>query len=100
MSEESEIKGPVTIPLKVPIQAHGEEVSSLTLRRPTGKDIRICGFIADANGEINTQAIHNYIVQLGGIPGSSVDRLDAEDFMSAMVAVCGFLGGFPGTSSM
>ncbi len=91
-------KVPITVPLGTPIQAHGEEVKQLTIRPPTGRGIQRCGFIADANGRVNTKVVGEYISELAGIPPASVNELEGEDFLAAMAAVCGFFGGFPTTS--
>lgn len=85
-----------TITLTRPIQAHGEELRELTLREPTGKDLRTLGlpFTVSASGQVNPDsgALARHIGVLAGIPPSSVDQLSATDFMTCTVAVLGFFG--------
>jgi hypothetical protein len=93
----------VTVTLAKPIEAHGETLSQLTMREPTGKDIRINGmpfrFHAD-DGTIVTDAasVHRYIAALAAVPPSAVDRLAPIDWASAMSAVLGFFGQAPTAS--
>jgi hypothetical protein len=87
---------PATVTLTHPIQAHGEEVRSLTLRDPTGKDIRTLGypFVITKDGETRPEAavIAKYIVNLAAIPSSSVDQMSPLDTMAALEAVMSFFG--------
>lgn len=82
------------IPLTKPISAHGEEITELTLREPTGKDIRVNGypFTASGDGQIILigASVCKYISTLAGIPASSVDALSATDFNALGWAVAGF----------
>ncbi len=93
----------VTVKLAVPIEAHGETLSELTMREPVGKDIRINGmpfrFHAE-DGSIITDAaaVHRYIAALAAVPPSTVDRLAPSDWSAAMAAVLGFFGAAPATS--
>ncbi|MBR0677948.1 phage tail assembly protein [Roseomonas alkaliterrae] len=87
----------VRIPLSTPIEAHGETLSEITLREPTGRDLRLCGLpyrIAMETGEatIDAPAMAKMIAALAAIPPSAVDRLSAEDWQAAMGAVLGFFG--------
>lgn len=82
-----------TVPLRYPIQAHGREVTEITLRRPTVKDLR----------EVERQNLGKQseyaamISRLGGIPNSSVDAIDGSDFLRLVEVIDGFLFGFPTT---
>lgn len=91
-----------TIKLSKAIVAHGEELTELTLREPTGKDIRTCGSHITGNGRggsIDTEAIARYISALAEIPPSSVDLLSGADFLKAQSAVLGFFRVEEETSS-
>lgn len=88
-----------TLTLTKPIKAHGEDVSVLTFREPTGKDIRECGVpysIGQRGDEVVTypdaRNTAKLIVALAGIPTSSVDQLSMADFNAAMMVVIGFFG--------
>jgi hypothetical protein len=100
MSDETKIRlstprEPVNVPLEDPIQAHGEEMRSLTLRAPTGKDIRELGYPSTmlGNGDemkIATDVVAKYVARLAGIPLPSVDALAAPDFNACITTVMGF----------
>lgn len=74
--------------LSKPIEAHGESVTEIVLREPTGDDIMKCGLPMEAElmedgskrGCVNTRVVGAYIALLGGIPPSSVRLLAAKDF--------------------
>ncbi len=90
------------VPLKKPIQAHGATVTSITLERPKGKEIAACGlprhFLRRGKTivmEVDAEAIHAYISALGNIPPSSVDQIDAEDWMEVQEAVLDFFVSTP-----
>jgi Phage tail assembly chaperone proteins, E, or 41 or 14 len=92
----------IPVPLKRPVQAHGKEIGSITIRRPKGGDITACGFPmlmagdgsgTDAQGQPDARAISKYIARLGDVPASTVAALDAEDWQACMVVVMGFFGG-------
>ncbi len=92
----------IDVPLKKPIQAHGQTLSQLTLQTPKGKDIAACGLprTFTRKGDtsmmiVDAAAIHAYIVRLGNIPPSSADSLDAEDWIDAMGAVLSFFAPTP-----
>lgn len=87
------MKSEVTVPLSRPIQAHGEELMALTLREPTGKDLRTgmpYRILADGEMVIDAGVVATLISSLCGIPPSSVDQLSALDFQEATAAVLGF----------
>lgn len=105
-----------TIFLKTPIKAHGEEIKSLTLREPVGRDYMLCGYpiilmapndgVAgdfDENdgapldagaGEFrpNVSAIAKLLSRLGNIPKGAVENMDGRDFNACLQVVLGFLG--------
>ena len=89
---------PVPVALLQPIKAHGRDVSELTLRPLTGKDLRICGAPyrigrAGDEGIVDSQAVSAMISELAGIPISSVDQLSAADWFACWGAIQGFLDG-------
>lgn len=88
---------PVTVALTTPIPgdaAFGQPILIITLRPPTGRDLRKCGVpvtVSDAGvGDINAEAIARYIAELGGLPPAAVDAMTAVDWQACMVAVLGF----------
>lgn len=91
----------ITVLLTRPIQAHGEEVTALTFREPTPKDLMESGspvlLIPSAEGdmgiEVRPKVIALYIARLGGIPPSSVHTLCVADFMACQGALLPFLQG-------
>ncbi|MDX9860883.1 MAG: phage tail assembly protein [Rhodospirillales bacterium] len=77
----------IRIPLSAPISANGAEVRELVLRRPKVKDLRV---IDDAKGEVDkvvTLAAH-----LADVPPSSINDMDAADFVRLATALAGFFG--------
>ena len=91
----------ITLPLKKPIKAHGEEISEITLRDPTTKDIIATGLpmlmIPSADGkstgiEIRQPVIARYVSLLAAIPMGSVESMTPGDFSACTGAVMGFFG--------
>lgn len=80
------------VELKYPIEANGETVSILELRRPTVKHLKA---LDNAKGDIAKTA--TLISELAGIPPSSVDKIDAEDFAAIGEVINGFFGTPPPT---
>lgn len=74
------------ITLEYPIQAHGEEVTQLRLRRPRVKELRQ---MDEAAGEIAKTAA--LVGALAGLNPREVDQLDAGDFTRLGQAVADFL---------
>ena len=84
-----------SVKLKKAIQAHGEEVDSLTFREPNGEDITVCGYpFRLSEGQVYPEAgsVAKYIGRLAAIPPSSVKQLSAEDFNACMAVILGFFG--------
>jgi hypothetical protein len=97
----------VAVPLSRAVKAHGDEVSELTLREPTTKDVIELGLPtliipgADGNSagvEIRQQVIARYIMRLAAIPLGSVESLSLGDFAACTAAVMGFFGQADGES--
>ena len=83
------------IELSTPIQAHGEEVAKLELRRPTVVEVRkmkALPYKIDAEDAVSVDmdVAAKYIALCGHIPPSSVDQLDLADLNSAAWRVVGF----------
>ena len=77
-----------TITLSTPIEVHGDQVSSLTLRAPKAKQLRDMplkqGMVM---GDLFPVA-----AACADVPPSAIDQLDASDLMQVMEVVGGFLG--------
>lgn len=83
------------IELSAPIQAHGEEVRVLELRRPTVAEVRklkALPYKIDAEDAVSLDMdmATKYIALCGHIPPSSVDQLDIADLNLAAWAVARF----------
>ena len=81
--------------LSAPIQAHGEEVHSITLRRPTVAEVRAIKalpftFGKDEEVALNMDVAAKYIAVCGAIPAPSVNQLDLADLNNLAWAVAGF----------
>ena len=81
--------------LSAPIQAHGEEVHSITLRRPTVAEVRAIKalpftFGKDEEVALNMDVAAKYIAVCGAIPAPSVNQLDLADLNILAWAVAGF----------
>lgn len=84
-----------TITLSSPIQAHGAELTELSLRRPTGKDVRELGFPyrMSSDGDtvlLSADVVAKYVARLAAIPPSAVDQLDPSDLNGLGWQVAGF----------
>lgn len=83
------------IALNTPIQAHGETLSELTLRRPTAKEARAIKALpykidADQAVSLDLDVAAKYIAACAEIPPSSVDQLDLADLNTLAWQVAGF----------
>lgn len=93
------------VKLHAPIDAHGESVSELTLRRPTVQEVRAIKALPykiDKNEEVSLDmdVAAKYIAVCAGIPPSSVNQLDLADLNSLSWAVAGFfMSAAPSPSS-
>ena len=81
--------------LNTPIQAHGEEVTSITLRRPTVAECRAIKMIPyiigkDDEVSLNLDVSAKYIAVCGAIPAPSVNQLDLADLNSLAWSIAGF----------
>ncbi|HCV39186.1 MAG TPA: ArsR family transcriptional regulator [Pseudomonas sp.] len=85
----------VTHTLTAPIQAHGEEVKELTLRRPTVQECRAIKALPYNLGEsgypvVDVEVAAKYIAVCATIPASSVNQLDLADLNAVAWLVVGF----------
>ncbi|WP_252088739.1 phage tail assembly protein [Pseudomonas sp. MWU13-3659] len=85
----------VTHTLATPIQAHGEEVKELTLRRPTVQECRAIKVLPyNIGGEgypvVDLEAAAKYVAVCACVPTSSVNQLDLSDLNTLAWTVVGF----------
>lgn len=83
------------IKLASPIKAHDEELTELTLRRPTVQEVRAIKSLPykiDQNDEISLdmETASRYIAVCAGIPPTSVNQLDLSDLHTLAWAVARF----------
>jgi hypothetical protein len=83
------------VKLQVAIEAHGEPLTELTLRRPTVQEVRAIKALPyriDKNEEVglDMDVAAKYIAVCAGIPPSSVNQLDLVDLNALSWAVAGF----------
>lgn len=83
------------IKLQVAIEAHGEPLTTLTLRRPTTTEARAIKVLPykigkDEEVSLDLDAAAKYIAVCAGIPPSSVNQLDLADLNSLSWVVAGF----------
>ncbi|UFH49928.1 phage tail assembly protein [Pseudomonas sp. KNUC1026] len=78
------------IALNTPIQAHGETLTELTLRRPTAKEALPYKIDADQAVSLDLDVAAKYIAACAEIPPSSVDQLDLADLNTLAWQVAGF----------
>ncbi|MQT57153.1 phage tail assembly protein [Pseudomonas sp. FSL R10-0399] len=81
--------------LAVPILAHDEQVTELSLRRPTVAEVRsikALPYKIDKNEDVSLDmdVAAKYIAVCAGIPASSVNQLDLVDLNKLAWAVAGF----------
>lgn len=88
------------IALTKPITAHGEEITELELREPTGEDVMSLGYpyliiIGDGDTqaiELRPKVVGRYVSKLAGIPPSSLNTVSPADFNVLTGVVMGFFG--------
>lgn len=87
---------PVTVQLAgADYQAHGEPITSLTLRPARGGDFERSGYWMrhDGDGQIpDTNACGRLMVELAGVPRSTIVALSAADWLSVMQDMTPMLG--------
>ena len=83
------------VKLHVPIDAHGEPLTELNLRRPTVQEVRAIKALPykiDKSEEVSLDmdVAAKYIAVCAGIPPSSVNQLDLADLNALSWAVASF----------
>ncbi|QXH33111.1 phage tail assembly protein [Pseudomonas muyukensis] len=81
--------------LATPIQAHGEEVQELNLRRPTVQECRAIKVLpynlgGDGYPVVDLEAAAKYIAVCAAIPASSVNQLELSDLNTLAWIIVGF----------
>lgn len=81
--------------LAAAIQAHGEELTQLELRRPTVVEVRAVKALPykidqDESVTLDVDVAAKYIAVCAGIPPSSVNQLDLADLNQLAWVVAGF----------
>src|SRR5487761_9200 len=97
----------VVMKLSRPIEAHGERLSTLTLRCPTVKELRKTGapyrLAGAGGGAVDYEACAGLLSAICGVPPSAIDQLEAGDFDEAAWRLVGFMRRsseeIPGTES-
>jgi Phage tail assembly chaperone proteins, E, or 41 or 14 len=87
-----------SITLITPVSAYGESVTQVTVRRPTAKELRLCGqpYVVVTGGGGGVKADYNACAALltyvcdPPLPSGSVDALDAADFDDLAMILVGF----------
>ncbi|MBH3405693.1 phage tail assembly protein [Pseudomonas glycinae] len=92
------------VKLQVAIEAHGEPLTELTMRRPTVQEVRAIKALPykiDKNEEVSLDmdVAAKYIAVCAGIPPSSVNQLDLADLNALSWAVAGFFMSAASTPS-
>ena len=83
------------VKLQVAIEAHGEPLTTLTLRRPTVMEVRAIKALPykigkDEEVTLDMDVAAKYIAVCTGIPPSSVNQLDLADLNTLSWSVAGF----------
>ncbi|WP_323936172.1 phage tail assembly protein [Aeromonas veronii] len=82
------------ITLSAPIQAHGESLEKLELKKPTGEQVCRLGlpYTMTPEGEvsINMKKVKGYLIELCAIPASAVEQIEPADLNNAAWDVAGF----------
>ncbi|AWY39417.1 phage tail assembly protein [Pseudomonas putida] len=83
------------VQLQVAIEAHGEPLTELNLRRPTVQEVRTIKALPykiDKNEEVSLDmdVTAKYIAVCTGIPPSSVNQLDLADLNTLSWAIASF----------
>lgn len=82
------------VALKYPVQAHGEDVREIRIPRLKLKHMRV---MDEAKGDLDKMAL--LIGAVAGLAPSTVNELDAEDFMTLSEVLGGFLGSSQATGA-
>ncbi len=84
---------PVTVRLSRPIQAHGEEVTELTLREPTIGDLDGVQVTVSGDGcTVDLGAVARIAAGMAGVPPSAARTISIRDLPALTGPVFDFLG--------
>lgn len=94
----SSVDDKARVPLSKPIEAHGEPISELVFREPTGGDIARCGNPVIYNPatesiddvRFDEAKMNKMIATLAGVPLSTVEKLPAHDWSICAWTIAGF----------
>lgn len=83
------------VKLQVPVEAHGETVTELTLRRPTVQEVRAIKslpykYTQAEEISVDMDVAAKYVAVCAAIPSSSVNQLDLSDLNDLAWAIVGF----------
>jgi hypothetical protein len=81
------------LPLRKKVQAHGEWVTELTFREPTGADIEECGnplSVTPDGMKFETRNMAAMMAQLAMVPPGTIKRLHPKDWMNGAFLIAGF----------
>ncbi|WP_211238056.1 phage tail assembly protein [Derxia gummosa] len=82
------------IPLESPVTIGDDTITELSLRRPSGKDVRELGFpyrlTAIGDVAIDAGIACKYASRLAAVPPSTIDALDPVDISTLAQTVLGF----------
>ena len=93
---------PVTVPLSRPIEAHGEQVTQLTLSEPTIGVLDGVHLDVGLDGRVRLDLgdLHRLVAGMAGIPPSSARQIRITDMAPLARAAMDFLPSTPpGTSA-
>lgn len=79
---EDETAGGFRFKLSGPVEAHGEEVSELVFREPTGADIVHDGNPIRWDMTINEVVMERHMSTLAAVPPSTIRKLKAKDWQT------------------
>ena len=85
----------VVVPLRKPLQAHGDEIKELRFREPTAADIEACGspvtidFLNQAEPKMiyETKAMFAMMSRLAAVPPSTIKAMHTKDWEYAALAL-------------
>jgi len=77
---DAPVSGAFTFTLTKKIKAHGEDISVLNIREPSGKDIIEFGNPVRVDLQMNERTMQAQIVNLCAVPPSSVAQMSARDW--------------------
>jgi Phage tail assembly chaperone proteins, E, or 41 or 14 len=87
----------ITVTLSTPINAYGEDVSVIKMRKPTGADLLRVGNPVEFDPisdppkiSHNMQRVQQMVARLANIPSSSLEKMATQDWVACAWAVTPF----------